>query len=96
MRSDDMDFRAGGLLVSFSELSDGGCDSFFSPLPLLKSNAEPGVFGVLVALALPKLANAPLPSPKAEEAPDAVGEATEVVEVDAPELNALGLLLKLG
>ena len=65
-------------------------------MPLLKSNAEPGVLGVLLALALPKLANAPLPRPKAEEAPDAVGEATDVVEVDTPALNGLVLLLRLG
>lgn len=48
-----------------------------------KSKAVPGVFGVL--LALPKLANAPLPSPKAPPAP-VVGLAVATGPV---ELNGL-------
>jgi len=47
-------------------------------MTLLKSNAPPGVFGVLEA---PKDANAPDPRPNALEAP-VVGEAREVVEGD--------------
>lgn len=91
-RSDERDFRAGGRLLSFSSLSDD-CVSFLSLLVLLKSKAEPGVLGVL--LALPKLANAPLPNPKAEEAPEPVGEATEVADVVAAALNGLFLLERL-
>ena len=52
----------------------------------------PGVFGVLAAL--PKLANAPLPSPNAEDAPALVGDAREF-EVEPMELNGLFDLLKL-
>ena len=83
----------GGLFSSFSSLSED-CDSFFSKLGLLKSNAVPGVLGVLIAL--PKLANAPLPlpSPKAEEAPALVGDAS-AAEDEPIELKGLLLLLKL-
>jgi hypothetical protein len=95
-RNDDTDFRAGGLLVSFSELSDDGCDSFFSVIPLLQSNADPGVLGVL--LALPKLENTPLPSPNALEplAPDPVGDATDAAVTAAGPLKGLVLLLSEG
>ena len=84
-RMEDKDFRAGGLLswISLSEaslsepaLAVSCCCCFLSPL-FAKSKAEPGVFGVFAAL--PKLAKAPLPKPKAEEAPVLVGDATEVV-----------------
>ena len=91
-RSDERLFRAGGRLLSFSSLSDD-CVSFLSLLDLLKSNAERGVLGVL--LALPKLANAPLPSPKADEAPEPVGEATDVADGAAAALNGLLLLERL-
>ena len=91
-RSEERDFRAGGLLLSFSSLSED-CDSFFSLPGLPKSNAEPGVLGVL--LALPKLAKAPLPSPNADEAPEVVGEVTELLEMAPAELKVLLLLLKL-
>lgn len=64
-----------------------------SPPCLPQSKAVPGVFGVL--LVLPKLANAPLPSPNAEEAPELVGEAIEVFEIVLAELNGLVLLLRL-
>jgi hypothetical protein len=94
VRSEDIDFRAGGRLVSLSELSDVGCDSFFSTDPLLKSNADPGVFGVLPEE--PKLAKAPLPNPNAEDAPEpAVGEATDAAEMEpGGPLKGLVLLLK--
>lgn len=91
-RKELKDFRAAGLLLSLSSLSDVD-GSFFSLLGLPKSNAVPGVFGVL--LALPKLANAPLPKPNADDAPELVGDATAVVEMDAAELNGLFLLLIL-
>jgi hypothetical protein len=90
--SDERDFRAGGRLLSFSSLSDDCC-SFFSLLGLLKSDAVPGVLGVL--LALPKLAKAPLPNPNADDAPEPVGEATEVADVAAAALNGLFLLERL-
>jgi hypothetical protein len=75
---DDSDFLAAGLRCCVSLSEDAVSDPFalscfFSAPLLLKSNADPGVLGVLVAL--PKLANAPLPNPKAEEAPVLVGEA---------------------
>lgn len=54
-----------------------------------KSNAVFPDLGVL--LALPKLAKAPLPSPKAEEAPVLVGEA----RAGAEERELKGLLLRL-
>lgn len=83
-----MDLRAGGrrLLLSFSSE-----ESFLSVLLLFpQSNAVPGVFGVL--LALPKLANAPLPRPKDADPLALVGEATEVDEI---ELKGPFLLLML-
>lgn len=88
-RSDERDFRAGGRLFSLSSFSAGVCSCFSVPV-LLKSNAVPGVFGVL--LALPKLAKAPLPSPNADEAPELVGEATEFADEAAAALK--GLLLE--
>lgn len=91
-RRDERDFRAGGRRFSFSSFSEV-CGSFFSVLVRLKSNAEPGVFGVL--LALPKLAKAPLPSPNADEAQEAVGDATEVAAVAAAALKGLVLLDRL-
>ena len=91
-RRDDRDLRAGGLLLSFSSLSEG-CESFFSVPGLPKSKAVPGVLGVL--LALPKLAKAPLPSPNAVEAPEPVGEATGFVDREAEELSGLLLLFRL-
>jgi hypothetical protein len=76
----DCGFRAGGLLLlSLSESLSGVCVSFRSPASLLKSRAEPGVFGVFVAEA-PNDAKAPLPSPKAEEPVAVVGEETDEVE----------------
>jgi hypothetical protein len=76
----DCGFRAGGLLLlSLSESLSGVCVSFRSPASLLKSRAEPGVFGVFVAEA-PNDAKAPLPSPKAEEPAAVVGEETDEVE----------------
>jgi hypothetical protein len=81
---DDNDFLAAGLrcCVSLSEdaVSDPPVLSCFFSVPVRpKSKADPGVFGVLFAL--PKLANAPEPSPNADEAPVLVGEATaEVVK----------------
>jgi len=56
---------------------------------LTKSNAEPGVLGVL--LALPKLANAPVPNPKADDAPVEVGEAVEEVVMGPTVLNGFVL-----
>ena len=53
-----------------------------------KSSAVPGVLGVLTAE--PKEANAPVPRPKAEEAP-AVGEATPVVVNGEMALKGLDL-----
>ena len=53
-----------------------------------KSSAVPGVLGVLTAD--PKEANAPVPKPKAEEAP-AVGEATPVVVNGETALKGLDL-----
>lgn len=85
-RMEERDLRAGGRLsLSSSFLS--GTGSFFSLATLLKSNAVPGVFGVLVAL--PKDAKAPLPRPKAEDAPEAVGDAVVVVVRLPSELNGL-------
>lgn len=89
----DNDLRAGGLLLSFALSSDV---SFLSPpLLLVKSKEPPGVLGVLPVA--PKLANAPLPSPKADEAPVPVGDATEDVVMGPTELNGLFFpwLLKL-
>ena len=65
-----------------------------SLLDLLDSKVAPGVLGVLLALPKPK---APEPSPKAEEAPEPVGEATEDVDMGPIELKGLFLpwLLKL-
>lgn len=83
-----MDLRAGGrrALLSFSSAA-----SFLSVLLLLpQSKAVPGVLGVLFAL--PKLANAPLPSPKEAEPLALVGEATELEDI---ELKGLLLLLIL-
>ena len=91
----DIDFRAVGLLLSFSSLSEP-CVSFFSlpaPAALAKSKADPGVFGVLPTL--PKLANAPLPKPKADDAPAPVGEATEEVVMGLMALKGLLLLFML-
>ncbi len=93
-RNDETDFLAGGLRASLSELSEDGCESFFSLALLPQSKAVPGVFGVL--LALPKLENAPLPNAKAFEAPDPVGDATDVVVIAAGLLKGLLLLLSDG
>lgn len=83
VRNEDSDLRAGGRL-SLSSLSA----SFFSA-DLLKSKAVAGVFGVL--LALPNDANAPLPRPKADDAPD-VGDAVDVVLMLPKEVKGLRLL----
>lgn len=88
--SPDKDFRAGGLLLSLLLSSE---DSFLSVPALLVSDGAPGVLGVLPEL--PKLANAPLPNPKADEAPAAVGEPTEDVDIAPSVLNGLLLLLLL-
>lgn len=85
VRRDDCDLRGFGLLVSFPPSSD---ESFFSPAALLRSKVAPGVFGVLPVLPNP---NAPVPSPKADEAPEPVGEATE--EVDRGPIDWKGLCL---
>ena len=62
-----------GLGMPFSRFSSGVGGRDPAPKPLAeKSNAVPGVFGVLVAE--PKLANAPDPRPNADDAP-AVGDA---------------------
>ena len=91
--NEDVDLRAAGLLLpSFSSLSED-CASLLSLLDLLQSKAVPGVFGVL--LALPKLANAPLPRPKAEDAPELVGDVTEALVVEMVELNGLFRLVRL-
>lgn len=89
VRRDERDFRAGGRRFCVSSFSG----SFFSRPALLKSKAVPGVFGVL--LALPKLAKAPLPSPKADDAPEPVGEATAVAEDAGAALNGLDLVERL-
>lgn len=60
------------LLTGLSFLSDGVAGELPDMAADLKSNAEPGVFGVLVAD--PNEANAPEPRPKAVE-PPVVGEA---------------------
>lgn len=67
------DCRTGGRLCSFSSLYDDCVSFLLSPDDLLKSNAVPALFGVFAAP--PKLANAPVPSPKADDAPDVVGDA---------------------
>ena len=90
--AEDCAFRLVALL-SLSSLSEPW-PSFFSlppPAAFAKSKADPGVFGVF---ALPK-PNAPLPSPKAEDAPEPVGEATEDVDIDPAPLKGLLLLLML-
>lgn len=91
MRRVESDLRAGGLLLSLVFSSD---ESFLSLLDLLDSKVAPGVLGVLLALPKPK---APEPRPKAEEAPELVGEATEVVVMGPIELKGLFFpwLLKL-
>lgn len=88
----DNDFRAGGLLLSFALSSE---ESFFSVLLLVKSKEPPGVLGVFPEA--PKLANAPLPKPKADEAPVPVGDATDEVDMGPIELKGLFFpwLLKL-
>ena len=91
-RRDDSDLRAGGRRFSFSSFSTA-CGSFLSRGALLKSNVEPGVLGVL--LALPKLAKAPLPRPNAEDAPEPVGEATEADDAAAVALKGFDLLERL-
>lgn len=87
----ERDFRGGGLFSSFSSLLLDGCESFFSTPGLLKSKAVPGVLGVFAVL--PKLAKAPLPNPKAEDAPVLVGDAKTGAELRA--LKGLFLLLIL-
>lgn len=72
---------------SFSLFSAAG-DGDTRELP--KSSDVAGVFGVLADD--PKDANAPDPSPKAEEAPE-VGEAMVVVDEGAIELSGLDLPL---
>lgn len=91
VRSADSDLRAGGLLLSLVFSSD---ESFLSLLDRFESKVAPGVLGVLLALPKPK---APEPRPKAEEAPELVGEATEVVDMGPIELKGLFFpwLLKL-
>lgn len=90
--SEETDLRAGSLLpsLSLSSLSDD-CACLWSLPGLARSNADPGVLGVL--LALPNEAKAPLPRPKAEDAPGAavVGDATEAVEMFPRALNGLRL-----
>ena len=60
VRSEEIDFRAGGRLPESLALSSGTLSLF----ALLESIAETGVLGVRPAV--PKLANAPLPRPKAD------------------------------
>lgn len=90
-RRDETDLRASGCRLSRSSLSED--ESFFSvaaPDLVPKSKAVPGVLGVFPEL--PKLAKAPLPRPKAEEAaPVPVGDETEEVVTGPTALK--GLLL---
>ncbi len=82
---DDLEGLEPRSLICFSP------EGVFGPTPtpttLLKSNAPPGVFGVLEE---PKDANAPDPRPNALAAP-AVGEARELAEGDIA-LNGFLLL----
>ena len=86
-----IDFLGTDLLSSFSNsfFSCDGAPVGVEGLDLAKSNAVPGVFGVLVAE--PKDANAPEPRPNAEE-PPAVGDDTACVLRGATVLKGLFLL----
>lgn len=79
-----------GTALSFLSV---GADTAALPVAALpKSNAVPGVFGVL--LADPKDAKAPDPKPKALEAPP-VGDDIAAVEIAARLLKGLRLLWEL-
>ena len=84
-----VDFRDGALFSSFSEarFSGGVGTEGAAAATLLKSNAVPGVLGVLVAE--PNDAKAPEPSPKAVEPLVVVGDDIPLVARGVTELNGL-------
>jgi hypothetical protein len=72
---------------SFSRFSPGGDVDVPGPAVLAKSRTFPGDLGVFAEE--PNEANAPDPSPNAEEAPEVVGEETPVVVKGATALKGL-------